>query len=531
MEYFLYLIYNKRERAQQLLFKEKDINMERTPAAELHQIKKYFGTVKANDGVDLTIRNNEIHAILGENGSGKSTLMNILSGLYSPDSGEILIGGEKTQIRSPKEAMEKGIGMIHQHFKLVDALTAWENIIGGLKRGLFLNKKNAIAQIKELCAKYKLSLDPEKKIYQMTIGEKQTVEIVKALFRGARIMILDEPTAVLTVQETAKLFDILREMKENGCAVIIITHKLNEVMEVSDRVTILRKGVSVASIETKEVEPKVLAELMVGRKVDITVPYEDTSDKRRKPILTIKDLKIKGSNGVNKLDIDKLDINTYEILGVAGVADSGQNELCEAIVGLQKAKGSIIYEDEEIVGQNPCSMAKKHINIGFVPEDRLGTGLAGALTITDNVAIRSYKDEKGPFINKRKERIQAERLIRHYDVSTPSADHPIKNLSGGNIQKVLLGREIDRGASLLIAAYPVRGLDIGAMDFIYEKLNEEKKKGVAILFIGEDLDMLLGLCDRIAVLHSGKLMDIVDAKSITKEELGLLMMGHREENK
>lgn len=343
-------------------------------------------------------------------------------------------------------------------------------------------------------------------------------------------MILDEPTAVLTVQETDKLFSILQEMKSNGCAVIIITHKLNEVMKISDCVTVLRKGVSVASVKTQESNPHMLAELMVGKGIDISAPYADTSDKNKRTVLSIRDLKVVERSGVVKLNIDALDVNSYEILGVAGVADSGQKELCDSIVGLQKAKGSILLQNtEELIGLNPRTMLQKGINIAYIPEDRLGIGLAGGLTITDNVALRTYRNEKNPFINKRKQRIEAERLIRHYDVSTPSADTPIKNLSGGNIQKVLLGREIDRNSALLIAAYPVRGLDIGAMDFIFEQINEEKKKGVGVLFIGEDLDMLIGICDRIAVLHAGELMGIVDAKKTTKEQLGLMMMGQRGE--
>ena len=503
--------------------------MEKPIVVELKKIEKHFGPVKANDGVDLTIRAGEIHAILGENGSGKSTLMNILSGLYAPDGGKICLHGETVSIRSPKDAMDKGIGMIHQHFKLVDTLPAWENIVGGIRGRTFLRKKTVIAEIRALCEKYKLQLDPEKYIRQMTIGEKQTVEIVKALYRKAEVMILDEPTAVLTTQETERLFNILREMRANGCAVIIITHKLQEVMDISDRVTTLRKGVSVDTRLTSACTPELMAELMVGHAIDITVPYAAIPQEQKEPVLSIRDLKVSSRSKGERLNIRELDICSYEVMGIAGVADSGQKELCEAITGMQKATGSVKLKGTELLGMNPRSMLKKNIQIGFVPEDRLGMGLANGMDISDNVALRTYRDEKGLLLNKKEEARQAQELMENYSVSAAGVHQPIQMLSGGNIQKVLLGREIGRGAEFFIAAYPVRGLDIGASDFIYEKLNEEKKKGVAILFVGEDLDVMLGICDRIAVLHDGKLMGVVDAKSVTKEQLGLMMMGQSAE--
>ncbi|WP_294855073.1 ABC transporter ATP-binding protein [uncultured Oscillibacter sp.] len=503
--------------------------MENRIAVELRHIKKHFGPVKANDNVNLKVCAGEIHAILGENGSGKSTLMNVLSGLYAPDGGEILVGGTPVSIRSPKDAILNGIGMIHQHFKLVDALCAWENIVGGMKARTLLRKKRAVAEIMALCEKYGLPLDPEKKVCRMTVGEKQTVEIVKALYRGAEILILDEPTAVLTVQETERLFEILREMKAKGRAVIIITHKLQEVMNVSDRVTVLRKGVSVDSIVTARSSPAQLAELMVGRAVDISVPYAETSGKLREPVLSIRNLHLAERGAGEKLNIDRLDVCACEILGIAGVADSGQRELCESIVGLRAAEGSVLLKGTELIGLDPRAMLRQGIRIGFVPEDRLGMGLASGLSISDNAALRTYCSDKGPFLNKKAEKVQAVRLTERYHVSASGVDQPIQSLSGGNIQKVLLGREIDLGADFFIAAYPVRGLDIGASTFIYEQLNEEKKKGVAILFIGEDLDVLLGICDRIAVLHDGELMGVVDAKTATKEQLGLLMMGQKQE--
>ena len=503
--------------------------MEKPVIVELKKIEKRFGPVKANDGVDLTIRSGEIHAILGENGSGKSTLMNILSGLYAPDGGTICLRGEPVSIRSPKDAMEKGIGMIHQHFKLVDTLPAWENIIGGTGGSLFLRRKAVIAEIRALCEKYKLQLDPEKYVHRMTIGEKQTVEIVKALYRKAEVMILDEPTAVLTTQETERLFNILREMRANGCAVIIITHKLQEVMDISDRVTTLRKGVSVDTRMTATCTPELMAELMVGHAIDITVPYAPIPQDRKEPVLCVRDLKISSRSKGERLNIKELDVCSYEVMGIAGVADSGQKELCEAITGMQKATGSVKLKGTELLGMTPRAMLKKDIQIGFVPEDRLGMGLANGMDISDNVALRTYRDEKGLLLNKKEEARQAQELMENYSVSAAGVHQPIQMLSGGNIQKILLGREIGRGAEFFIAAYPVRGLDIGASDFIYEKLNEEKRKGVGILFVGEDLDVMLGICDRIAVLYDGKLMGVVDAKSVTKEQLGLMMMGQTAE--
>lgn len=415
--------------------------------------------------------------------------------------------------------------MIHQHFKLVDAITAWENIVGGLKNGFLLNKKKTIREIRELCDKYGLVMNPEKKIHDMSIGEKQTVEIVKALYRGARTLILDEPTAVLTAQEIDRLFAILREMKADNCAVIIITHKLAEVMSISDEVTVFRKGVSVAAVRTEDTTPNQLAEMMVGHQVNIEVPYADTSKEEKKPVLELKDLVVKGSDGMNRLHIGELSIFSHEILGIAGIVDSGQREICEAITGQIKSTGSVRLNGRELNGMNPRAMMKENCEIGFIPEDRLGMGLAGSLSITENAALRSYRGKKGLFLDKKAMKAEAEELVEKYSVACAGIDQMTRTLSGGNIQKILLGREINRGAELLIAAYPVRGLDIGASTFVYEKLNEEKVKGAAVLLIAEDLDVMLGMCDRIAVLHGGELMDVVDAKQTTKEALGLMMTG------
>ena len=499
--------------------------MEQMAMVELRDIRKHFGMVKANDGVSLAAYAGEIHAILGENGSGKSTLMNILTGLYAPDSGEILLGGKPASISSPKDAIEKGIGMIHQHYKQVEALTAWENIVGGTDTGLFLSRKKAVRAIDELCMRYGMRVDPEKKICDMSIGEKQNVEIVKALYRGADILILDEPTAVLTVQETERLFGILREMRSSGRTVIIITHKLNEVMAVSDRVTVLRKGQNVMTCPTAQTSAEELACRMVGHRVDITVPFVPTDDELKKTVLSIRGLTVSGRGGVKALDVPELDVHACEIVGIAGVADSGQKELCEALTGLRRASGSARFHETELIGMTPGEMVRRGVNIGYIPEDRLGMGLAGDLSVADNAILRTYRAGRGVVVDMKSGRRQAEQLVKDYGVSTPGIDVPVRMLSGGNIQKILLGREISQGADLLIAAYPVRGLDIGAMDYIYEKLNEQKKKGVAVLLVAEDIDVLLGLCDRVAVLCGGRLMDTVDARTATRRDIGLLMTG------
>ena len=505
--------------------------MENNIAVELKGIKKHFGPVKANDGVDLTIRKGEVLAVLGENGSGKSTLMNILSGLYTPDAGQIIIDGREVRFSSPQKAIEKGIGMVHQHVKLVKALPAWENItIGSEKKGqLFLRKSAVIERINAICTRYGLNLDPMKLVGDMAIGERQTVEIVKAMYRGADILILDEPTAVLTGKEKLVLFDMVDTLKKGGCGVVLITHKLHEVTDYCDRVTVLHKGKSLASFDTKDTNPRMLANLMVGREIDISVPYLDTSAQEKRDVLYIKDLFYRDSKGKRKLDVHDLAVRSGEILGIAGVADSGQKYLCEAITGLHKAEGSVLLNGKEILGMTPAAMNKKGIRIAYVPEDRLGMGLAAGLSISDNAAIRNYNEAKGPFLDSAKQDAYAEKLVKEYDVSTPGIRVPIRNLSGGNIQKVLLGRELDRDAELIIAAYPVRGLDIGASDYVYNKLNEQKSKGRAVMFIGEDADVLMDICDRVAVLYSGRIKGILDREHMNKEVLMLMMMGQTEE--
>jgi ABC-type uncharacterized transport system ATPase subunit len=503
-----------------------------TDYVRMLNISKRFGNVQANSAVNFSVRKGEIHALLGENGSGKSTLMNILDGIYAQDEGTIEIDGHEVKINSPADAIRLGIGMVHQHFKQVDVFTAAENIIGGLARPILLNQQKIYGKIQDLCEHYGLQLDPKKRCYTMSVSEKQTVEIVKVLYHGAKLLILDEPTAVLTPQETDNLFSILRGMRDKGCSIIIITHKLDEVMAISDRVTILRKGHSICTVNTAETSPQQLTEMMVGAKVDLDVPYVMIPEEQKEITLEIKDLTVKGTGDKPKLNQINLDINSHEIFGVAGIAGSGQKELCEAIAGLQLAEGSILLNGQELLNQKPSQQMRKGVTLGFVPEDRLGMGLAGGLNIEDNAVLKSYWRQKGGIVNKKFSEHEANEIIDSYHVSTSGTKQVIRTLSGGNIQKVLLGREIMQkpSPSCLIVAYPVRGLDIAASRFVYEELNRQKEQGVAVLLIGEDLDVLIGLCDRIGVLHDGSLMGIVDAKKTTKEELGWMMLGQKMES-
>lgn len=497
------------------------------PYIKLTNICKRFGSVQANKDVCLEVDKGEILALLGENGSGKSTLVNMLSGIYTPDSGEIEIGGKKVVFHSPKDAIKAGIGMIHQHFKLIDVLTAGENIAIRQEQGLFISQKKTADRILELSKKYGIAIDPYKKVYNMSVSEKQTVEIMKILYRGADVLILDEPTAVLTPQEIKGLFAILREMKEQGCCIIIITHKLAEVMEISDRVTVLRKGESITTAVTADSTPQQLTEMMVGSSVslDIECPKEKLSEK---PVLSVSGLEKKSVEGVPLLNGMSFDLYGGEILGVAGIAGSGQKELCEIIAGLMKADGgSVKFGNDEILGLSPRAILRHGISMSFIPEDRLGMGLVAGMSVMNNVILKSYNRNRGPFLDRKFSKTLAEQIVRDFDISTPSVYHEVKKLSGGNIQKVLLGREIWLAPKVLITAYPVRGLDIGASYNIYHVLNEQKKKGVAVLFIGEDLDVLKSISDRLMVIHDGEVVDIVDPRTVTKEDIGMMMLGHK----
>ncbi len=556
--------------------------VEKELALQMRGITKRFGSVVANDHVDLDVYQGEILAILGENGCGKTTLMNMISGIYFPDEGTICVDGREVVIRSPKDAFRHGIGMIHQHFKLVDLFTAAENIVLGVEEEGRYNLKAVNGRVAALAEKYGFRLDPTKKIYDMSVSEKQTVEILKVLYRGADILILDEPTAVLTPQEISRLFDVLRRMKADGKSIIIITHKLNEVLEVSDRVAILRRGVHIATVETKDTNESQLTEMMVGKKVSLNI--HRAQPQGAEPRLVIRELNLKDEQGIQVLKNISFTANGGEILGIAGIAGSGQRELLEAIAGLQpqvtgeiifhnpkkdkpvtffhksmkrvmelgaqgafhdekmqpvsfegmsKAavkkwveSGNVLFNEDEIINlrhKTPLQIRELGVRLSFVPEDRLGMGLVGSMGITDNMMLRSYRKGPGGFLDRKKPRALADEIIHDLEVVTPGVNTPVRRLSGGNVQKVLVGREIAFTPKVLMAAYPVRGLDINSSYTIYNLLNRQKEHGVAVIFVGEDLDVLLELCDRILVINSGAVTGIVDARTVSKEEIGLLM--------
>ena len=502
--------------------------MEQNFALELKNITKTFGSVVANKNVSLQVRKGEILSILGENGSGKTTLMNMVSGIYYPDSGQRFIDGNEVTIASPKDAFNYRIGMIHQHFKLVDVFSAAENIVLGLEDEKGFDMAKNIEKINKITAQYGFELDPHKKIYEMSVSEKQTVEIIKVLFRGADILILDEPTAVLTPQETVKLFMVLRNMRESGKAIIIITHKLHEVLSLSDNVAVLRKGEYVGTVKTAETSESELTEMMVGKKISLDI--ERSEPENCEDRLVVDSISCVNREGVKLLDNVSFTARSGEILGIAGIAGSGQRELLEAIAGLQHLdSGSVIYHDpktnqeENLRDKTPMEIRQMGVRLAFVPEDRLGMGLVGNMDIVDNMMLRSYKKGKSMFLQRKNPKSLAEEIIERLEVVTPSADTPVRRLSGGNVQKILVGREIASSPTVLMAAYPVRGLDINSSYTIYNLLNEQKKKGVAVIFVGEDLDVLIELCDRILVIGSGRIAGTVDGRNTTKEEIGLLM--------
>lgn len=500
----------------------------KTPAIELRGICKTFGSIVANKNVDLTLYHGEILSILGENGSGKTTLMNMISGIYFPDSGHIFVNGEEVSIRSPKDAFDLKIGMIHQHFKLIDVFSAAQNIVLGMnKKGKFDLKKETAA-IREICDKFGFVIDLNKKIYEMSVSEKQTVEIVKVLYKGADILILDEPTAVLTPQEAKKLFAVIRTMRDHGKAIIIITHKLNEVMEISDRVAVLRKGEYIGTVNTSDTDPNELTQMMVGKKVSLNISRSEVTDGADR--LIVKNLNCVDRDGVQVISDFSFTARAGEILGIAGVAGSGQRELLEGIAGLQRLEsGSITYIDpktgkeENLRNKTPMQIRNLGVRLSFVPEDRLGMGLVGSMDIIDNVMLRSYRKGHSVFVQRKAPKDLAEKIIHDLDVVTPGAETPVRRLSGGNVQKVLVGREISASPKVLMVAYPVRGLDINSSYMIYNLINEQKEKGASVIFVGEDLDVLLELCDRILVMCGGHVSGIVDARTASKEEIGLMM--------
>lgn len=499
-------------------------------AVQLKNVTKTFGKVVANKDVSLDIRKGEILSLLGENGSGKTTLMNMIAGIYYPDEGEIFVNGAPVEIRSPKDAYNLGIGMIHQHFKLIDVFTAVENIALGLEKSEKFDMNAIQAKTQEICDRYHFDLNLSQKVYEMSVSQKQTLEIVKVLYRGADILILDEPTAVLTPQETERLFEVIRNMKNDNKSVIIITHKLHEVLEISDRVAILRKGEYIGAVDTKDATENSLTEMMVGKKVELNIQRSEPENTVKR--LSISNLTVYNKENVKVLDDISFDAYGGEILGIAGISGNGQKELLEAIAGLQvTAEGSSIrfYErgkessPMELVGRTPKKIRDAGIHLAFVPEDRLGMGLVGSMGMTGNMLLKSYGRGRLPITDTKGPKQLAERVKKELEVVTPSINTPVSRLSGGNVQKVLVGREIAEEPTVLMTAYAVRGLDINTSYTIYNLLDEEKKKGVAVIYVGEDLDVLIDLCDRILVLCDGKANGIVEGRRTTKEEVGLLM--------
>ncbi len=498
---------------------------DRIPAVKMRDITKRFGSIVANDKCWLDIYRGEILALLGENGSGKTTLMNMLSGIYFPDEGTISIDGKDVVISSPKDAFELGIGMVHQHFKLVDVLTATENIVLGMEGKLDL--KGATEKIKQICTQYGFDIDPNQKIYDMSVSQKQTVEIIKVLYRGADILILDEPTAVLTPQETDKLFAVVRNMRDDGKSIVIITHKMHVVEALSDRVAVLRKGQFVGDMLTKNTNAQEMTNMMVGRPVALNINRPEPVDP--KPRIAVKNLTVVSEDGITKLDDVSFTAYTGEILGIAGVSGSGQKELLEAIAGLQKTEGgSIEYiedngESEQLLGKDPLKIAEMGVSLSFVPEDRLGMGLVGNMDLSENMMLRSFRRGFGVFTDRKAPHKLAENVVEELGVVTPSVETPVRRLSGGNVQKVLVGREIASAPTVLLTAYAVRGLDINSSYMIYDLINKQKEKGVAVIYVGEDLDVLLELADRIVVLCGGKVSGIVEGRKTDKREVGALM--------
>ncbi len=503
---------------------------------EMRGITKRFPGVLANDNIDLKISSGEVHALLGENGAGKTTLMNILYGFYRPDEGEIFIRGKRVALKSPKDAIANGIGMVHQHFMLVDNLTVTENVVLGLesKRGPLLDLKPAEAKIIELSNKYGLKVDPRAKIWQLSVGERQRVEIIKAIFRGAQVLILDEPTAVLTPPEVKEMVGIIRQLAKKGLAVIpFITHKLPEVMEVSDRVTVLRKGKVVARIDSRRTTQAELARKMVGRGVLLSVKRPKV--KCGQPVLEVKDLEALNDKGLRALKKVSFAICGAEILGVAGVAGNGQRELAEVLTGLRSSTGgSFSILGRKMTNKSPGDIIAQ--GVAHIPEDRMGMGLVLDMTVEENLILDTHSEaplaKQGRLpvggrwlLDKKEIGEHADSLIKEYDIKTPSKDILARTLSGGNLQKLILARELSREPKLLVANQPTIGLDIGATEFIRNKLMEQKKKGTAILLISEDLDEVMSMSDRIAVMYEGDIVGIIPASKAKVNDIGLMMAG------
>jgi len=489
-------------------------------------ITKHFPGVLANDNINFDLRKGEIHTFLGENGAGKTTLMNILDGIYYPDGGEIYLDGKRVDINSPLEATKNGIGMIHQHFMLVDTLTVLENVVLGLQsQGFYLNKKEIAKRIEEISKNYNLDINPYVKIWQLSVGEQQRVEIIKALFKGAKILILDEPTAVLTPQESNTLFKILKRMAREDKSIIFISHKLDEVMKISDRITVLRKGKLAGTVNTKEINQKELAKMMVGREVLFKLDRKPLN--RKVEILKIENLETYNDKGIKILKGINLTIHGGEIFGLAGVSGNGQKELAEVIVGLRRAtRGKVCIKGEDVTNFHPKVITKEGTN--YIPPDRLKVGVVPNLSSVENAILRRYDRKpisRGIFLDYEEADKYTRELIKQFNIVVPRENAPVKFLSGGNLQKLILAREIKEEPALLIAVHPSRGLDVGATEFIRKKLLEERDKGVAILLISEDLEEVLMISDRIGVIYEGEIVGIVDIDLANINKIGLMMAG------
>jgi simple sugar transport system ATP-binding protein len=498
------------------------------PVLELKNITKQFPGVLANDHINLTLEEGEIHALLGENGAGKTTLMNILYGLYEPDEGEVYVRGKELEVDEPKDAIAAGVGMVHQHFMLIPVFTVTENVMLGdetVKAGDFLDRAASASRIREISESYHLEVDPDAYVRDLPVGVQQRVEIIKLLYREADILIFDEPTAVLTPQEADELFKIMRSLVEQGKAIIFITHKLREVLDVADRITVLRGGKVVGSTTPAEADKRKLAEMMVGRDVQLTL--DKSNAQIGDPVLQVEELEVMDDRG--KLVVDKIsfDVRAGEILGIAGVQGNGQTELVEVITGMRKSiSGSVQILGEEATGATPRQVTE--MGTAHVPEDRQRDGLVLTFTVADNLVLNTYYQEpftKGVIMQDAVIRDEAVKLIDQFDIRTPSAFTTAGSLSGGNQQKVIVAREFSRPIKLLVASQPTRGLDVGSIEYIHGRILEKRDGGTAVLLVSPELDEIMQLSDRIAVMFRGKIIDIVDADKISKEDVGLLMMG------
>lgn len=494
---------------------------------EMNHITKKFGALTANDDVSFEVRQGEVHALLGENGAGKTTMMNILYGLYAPTSGEIVYKDKVRRISSPKIAIELGIGMIHQHFMLIPALTVVENIVLEMKmhKGGFLDLKTAARQIGDLAGRYGFSIDPFAYVWQLSVGEQQRVEIIKALYRGADLLILDEPTAVLTPSETRELFEMIHQLTAENRSVIFISHKLNEVMTISDRVTVLRGGRNIGTVLTGNTNQKELARMMVGRDVNFSVVKEET--RPEKAVLTVRDLEVMNKRKMKAVDGLSFEVRAGEIFGIAGVDGNGQSELISAVSGLVRpSAGHVSVNGNEITGASARKLLEN--GVSHIPEDRQSFGVVMDMSLCENAILQTYDDkdnQKKGFLDWDRIQQKTRDLVAKYDVKCQSENEAISKLSGGNQQKFVLGRELERNPCMLLAVHPTRGLDVGAIEFVHRQIIDQRNNGCAVLLVSTELEEIMSLSDRIAVMYEGRFMGIVDGKTADIEKIGLMMAG------